>query len=117
MSRKIVAALVIVVLVLLAGATVAGLLGSRSERTSRRDAPPPPTAPAERPTVPTPPAAPSGDADRVTGFGHTGFRSEAHLREHHDKHGREFGAISRQEYLALAQELRDRPLGPRVIEA
>ena len=114
MSRRIVAALAIVVLALVAGATVAGLLGSRGERTAARKTPPA-TAPA-RPA--TPPAPAPVDAGRVSSFGKSGFRSETHLREHHEKHGREFGAaVGRQEYLALAQELRDRPLGPRVIEA
>jgi hypothetical protein len=115
MSRKVIPALALVALVLLAAATVAGLLGSRGGRTAVREAPPA-TAPVP-PAISPPPAATAPDGGRVTGFGTTGFRSETHLREHHDKHGREFGAIGRQEYLALAQALRDRPLGPRVIEA
>jgi hypothetical protein len=115
MSRRLVASLAIAALVLLAGATVTGLFGGRSDRTAPRATAPPATAPA--PTPPAPPGAAPSDAGRVTGFGKTGFRSETHLREHHDKHGREFGTVSRQEYLALAQALRDRPLGPRVIEA
>jgi pyocin large subunit-like protein len=42
-----------------------------------------------------------------------GFRSRAQLDEHYAKHGAEFGAISKGEYLRLAQELRDaRPGGP-----
>jgi pyocin large subunit-like protein len=46
-----------------------------------------------------------------------GFRSRAQLDEHYAKHGAEFGAISKGEYLRLAQELRDtRPGGP-VLEA
>ena len=46
-----------------------------------------------------------------------GFRSRAQLDEHYAKHGSEFGAISKGEYLRLAQELRDaRPGGP-VLEA
>jgi hypothetical protein len=114
-SRRVIAALALAALVLLAAATVAGLFGSRDGRTAVREAPPA-TAPAP-PATPPPPAATAPDAGRVTGSGKTGFRSETHLREHHDKHGREFGAVSRQEYLALAQTLRDRPLGPRVTEA
>jgi pyocin large subunit-like protein len=46
-----------------------------------------------------------------------GFRSRAQLDEHYAKHGAEFGAISKGEYLHLAQELRDtRPGGP-ILEA
>ena len=46
-----------------------------------------------------------------------GFRSQAQLNEHYSKHGAEFGNISKQEYLRLAQELRDtRPGGP-ILEA
>lgn len=46
-----------------------------------------------------------------------GFRSRAQLDEHYQKHGAEFGAISKAEYLHLAQELRDaRPGGP-ILEA
>jgi pyocin large subunit-like protein len=46
-----------------------------------------------------------------------GFRSRAQLDEHFAKHGAEFGAISKAEYLRLAQELRDaRPGGP-ILEA
>ena len=42
-----------------------------------------------------------------------GFRSRAQFEEHYQKHGAEFGAISKAEYLRLAQDLRDaRPGGP-----
>ena len=40
------------------------------------------------------------------------FRSQAQLDEHYSKHGAEFGNISKQEYLRLAQELRDAPVAP-----
>jgi pyocin large subunit-like protein len=46
-----------------------------------------------------------------------GFRSQAQLDEHYEKHGREFGAISKAEYLRLAQELRDAPAGDPILEA
>lgn len=46
-----------------------------------------------------------------------GFRSRSRLDEHFRKHGREFGDIDRDRYLALAQELRDRPVGGAVLEA
>ena len=45
-----------------------------------------------------------------------GFRSGRLLDEHFAKHGREFGAITRQEYLARAQALRDAPAGRDVQE-
>jgi pyocin large subunit-like protein len=46
-----------------------------------------------------------------------GFRSRAQLDEHFAKHGGEFGAISKAEYLRLAQELRDAPPGGPILEA
>src|ERR1700685_812366 len=46
-----------------------------------------------------------------------GFRSPAKLEEHYLKHGHEFGAISKGEYLRLAQELRDAPVGGPILEA
>ena len=46
-----------------------------------------------------------------------GFRSQAQLDEHYAKHGAEFGAISKAEYLRLAQELRDAPAGGPILEA
>ncbi len=46
-----------------------------------------------------------------------GFRSQEKLDEHYQKHGAEFGAISKAEYLRLAQELRDAPVGGPILEA
>ncbi len=46
-----------------------------------------------------------------------GFASQERLDEHYKKHGREFGHISKQRYLRLAQALRDRPAGGLVLEA
>ncbi len=45
-----------------------------------------------------------------------GFRSQQRLDDHYVKHGREFGNISKAQYLAMAQDLRDAPLSKRVIE-
>jgi pyocin large subunit-like protein len=45
-----------------------------------------------------------------------GFRSRRQFDEHYQKHGREFGSISQQEYLRLAQELRDAPAGGPILE-
>jgi len=61
------------------------------------------------------PAPPSAEHAGVT-RPEVGFRSAQRLDEHHRKHGREFGAISRDEYLRLAQELRDRPVEGDVLE-
>jgi len=41
-----------------------------------------------------------------------GFRSRAQLAEHYAKHGTEFGHVSEQDYLRLAQDLRDAPAPP-----
>ena len=45
-----------------------------------------------------------------------GFASHQKLVEHYQKHGREFGTITMQEYLLQAQELRDRSVGSDVLE-
>jgi pyocin large subunit-like protein len=45
-----------------------------------------------------------------------GFHSRRQFDEHYQKHGREFGSISQQEYLRLAQELRDAPAGGPILE-
>ena len=113
--RPTVVALVAVALVAVGAVLLGGLLGRRGDREPAREAPAP-SAPS-RTAVPTAalPAPPA--VTRAPAAHGAGFRSEARLREHHDKHGREFGAVGRQEYLALARALRDRPLGPRVIEA
>ncbi|HLH42484.1 MAG TPA: hypothetical protein VKV74_05835 [Bryobacteraceae bacterium] len=49
--------------------------------------------------------------------GGPGFRSPRQLEEHYQKHGTEFGHISRAEYLRLAQDLRDAPAGGPILEA
>ncbi|HXP86508.1 MAG TPA: hypothetical protein VN841_17395 [Bryobacteraceae bacterium] len=46
-----------------------------------------------------------------------GFRSRRQFDEHYQKHGREFGNISQADYLRLAQELRDAPVGGAILEA
>ena len=46
-----------------------------------------------------------------------GFTSARHLDEHYDKHGREFGKVTKPEYLALAQALRDVAPGGPILEA
>jgi len=44
-----------------------------------------------------------------------GFRSPEHLREHYEKHGAEFGHVSAEQYLRLAQGLRDAPPGRDIL--
>ncbi|NPV04030.1 MAG: hypothetical protein HPY67_04780 [Syntrophaceae bacterium] len=46
-----------------------------------------------------------------------GFASQQKLLDHYRKHGREFGAITLEQYLRKAQELRDRPAGGAVLES
>jgi pyocin large subunit-like protein len=45
-----------------------------------------------------------------------GFRTNAQFEAHYRKHGSEFGHISKQEYLRLAQELRDAPPGGPILQ-
>lgn len=45
-----------------------------------------------------------------------GFRTQARLDEHYAKHGREFGSVTRAEYLRRAQALRDAPVGGPVLQ-
>ncbi len=46
-----------------------------------------------------------------------GFRTQGQFNEHYQKHGREFGNITPAEYLRLAQDLRDAPVGGSILEA
>jgi hypothetical protein len=45
-----------------------------------------------------------------------GFASHPKLIAHYEKHGREFGSITLEEYLSLAKNLRDRHPGGAVLE-
>jgi pyocin large subunit-like protein len=45
-----------------------------------------------------------------------GFASRQRLQEHFEKHGAEFGKITIDNYLALAQTLRDQRSGPDILE-
>ena len=46
-----------------------------------------------------------------------GFRTKRQLDEHYQKHGAEFGGISKAEYLSRAQALRDAPTGGDILQA
>lgn len=48
--------------------------------------------------------------------GGPGFRTQQQFDEHYRKHGAEFGHISQQQYLQLAQELRDAAVGGPILE-
>ena len=48
--------------------------------------------------------------------GGPGFRSQRQFDEHYQKHGSEFGKITKAEYLRLAQELRDAKVGGPILE-
>ena len=45
-----------------------------------------------------------------------GFATRMKLVEHYQKHGREFGSVTIDQYLRMAQELRDRPADGSVLE-
>ena len=49
--------------------------------------------------------------------GGPGFRSKHLLDEHFEKHGREFGPITEQQYLQMAQQLRDARPGPNILQS
>jgi len=46
-----------------------------------------------------------------------GFRTQRHLDTHYAQHGREFGKITKQQYLHLAQDLRDTPPRGQILES
>jgi pyocin large subunit-like protein len=55
------------------------------------------------------------DADKSWGTG-IGFVDARRLEEHYEKHGAEFGHITKQDYLRQAQLLRDAKVGGPVLE-
>jgi pyocin large subunit-like protein len=70
----------------------------------------------EPPRVPPAIAAFVSPARETTATSAVGFRSRERLEEHYRKHGNEFGDVTEEQYLHLAQELRDRPAGNLVLE-
>jgi hypothetical protein len=99
-----------------AGALVAfvvitfGAMYSSCDSASRTPATPAPPPPASAGTQSAPSGAPQSRTD-------VGFASRRKLVEHYEKHGREFGSVTMDEYLRRAQELRDRAAGGDVLEA
>ena len=74
------------------------------------------------PQAPQPQTAKSNDAvESAAAPSHIrrpdiGFASHQKLVDHYQKHGREFGAITMDQYQKRAQEFRDRPAGGAVLE-
>lgn len=67
------------------------------------------------------PSRGKGKTDAVSDKGQVvkpgvGFASRQKWIDHYQKHGREFGSISKEQYLLKAQELRDRPAGGDILE-
>ena len=75
---------------------------------------PPPPTPVEPETSAQAPAAvlhaAPVEASLLQAQG-PGFTSRRSLDDHYAKHGREFGSVTAEEYLAMAQRLRDAPVG------
>jgi pyocin large subunit-like protein len=61
-------------------------------------------------------AAPGDSGTGKTWGARVGFVNERRLEEHYDKHGAEFGRITKQDYLRQAQLLRDATAGGPVLE-
>jgi pyocin large subunit-like protein len=49
--------------------------------------------------------------------GGPGFRTQHLLEDHYARHGHEFGPITRDQYLHMAQQLRDARPGKNILEA
>lgn len=99
----------------LVGLIVAAWLVMRTDGApAPSDVPPTPASQPSAAQAPntqrTPPAAQQTDASR-------GFRNRARLEEHYQKHGVEFGRVTIDDYLVMAQSLRDAPVGGDVLEA
>ena len=62
-------------------------------------------------------AAAPGDAGTGKAWGtRVGFVNERRLEEHYEKHGPEFGRVTKQDYLHQAQLLRDAKAGDPILE-
>ena len=62
------------------------------------------------------PSVEAHQSDRGWGAA-VGFADQRRLNEHYEKHGREFGDISKQEYLHQAQLLRDAMPGGAILQS
>lgn len=75
-------------------------LGDRNARVAARDVP----------------AASDARDTAIPSRTNVGFVNERRLEEHYEKHGAEFGRITRQDYLRQAQLLRDAQVGGPVLQ-
>lgn len=66
--------------------------------------------------VPAPSVTPVNAANNFQVRTQIGFASRQKYLDHYEKHGREFGTLSAEEYLRQAQTLRDRPASKDVLE-
>ncbi|HWO01170.1 MAG TPA: hypothetical protein VNS63_18055 [Blastocatellia bacterium] len=72
--------------------------------------------PAQNASTPGNSRSPASPSTRSEASG-VGFASRTKLVEHYEKHGGEFGSVTIEQYLRMAQELRDRPADDSVLEA
>jgi pyocin large subunit-like protein len=73
--------------------------------------------PLAQPAVPANTSAAAVSAAAAIKSPNIGFASRQKWLDHFDKHGREFGNITAEEYLQQAQMLRDRAAGGDVLES
>ena len=72
----------------------------------------------QREVARSPAAAGASTPVQALGWGASvGFADQRRLEEHFEKHGAEFGHITKQDYLRQAQLLRDAKVGGPVLEA
>ena len=73
------------------------------------------TSPSQQPAAPQ---GKQGDAieKQQAAKPYVGFASRQKWIDHYQKHGHEFGSISKEQYLLQARELRDRPAGGDILE-
>jgi pyocin large subunit-like protein len=60
--------------------------------------------------------SPSTASETARPRSNVGFANEKRLEEHYEKHGAEFGRITKQDYLRQAQLLRDAAVGGPVLQ-
>jgi hypothetical protein len=114
-NKRLVQGLLALLVAIVAG--VSQMIGSGGDASSssarQSDGSAAAAAPAQQSAISGDGTAESSDeVDRSVGF-----KSAAQLDSHYAKHRREFGSISKAEYLSQAQELRDAPLSDTIIEA
>lgn len=68
------------------------------------------------PVSPPPQIQPASSGKEAQLRAEIGFATRRKFLDHYEKHGGEFGAISKEEYLLQAQTLRDRAAGGDVLE-